>query len=649
MENPNFLKQKYNLHSSEEVEKAALRTEQKTGEKVPQNPDDRIQNYLDRLERLALDPEKEQSKKTLNNESRPRALSLLREMLMNKYVRPNKEKMAEGAARVEERAARERGIEAHYGEEELEQRGEIAVADLEKSLDNWIMYLSDQNEPYPIWFRYYAFRNVLDMGDFDKDKGEFTKRSQGSTKLFPDIDRGALAFVEERIEAAKDYATLEKIQRAQKATGTPADQLLSKAQAEAFAKMSFSKQYTEGIKQNGEITPEMREVTEGKWIKYQKGTDPTSLWASLQNKGTAWCTKGFGTAETQLNGGDFYVYYTNDKTGKAAIPRIAIRMQEDGIGEVRGVADNQQNLEGNMTEIAEAKMNELPGAESYRKKSGDMKQLTAIEKKVNQGQELDRDELVFLYQINSKIEGFGYEDDPRIKEIILTRKYKEDAPIVLECEPEEIAYGQEEYDKAVKNNKTIKAYIGPLFPQVFSQNLEHIYTSFPNGRIEKAEANIGNKNKEDLIKELEEREKSTNLEDKIYISDDARSMLQKPEFTIINKPEKINLIKLKVQDLGFEKNPTTEQIYKRAEELGLELCPPEIGPHLRLNYQTVFKREQVKGEWLRIGMKQITDSYGNPGVFDVFRGDDGRRWLFDHWALPENRWALGLEFVFTRK
>jgi hypothetical protein len=646
MENPNFLKQKYNLHSSEEVEKAALRTEQKTGEKVPQNPDAQIQNYLDRLECLALDPEKEQSKKTLNNESRPRALSLLREMLMNKYVRPNKEKMAEGAARVEERAARERGIEAHYGEEELEQRGEIAVADLEKSLDNWIMYLSDQNEPYPTWFRYYAFRNVLDMGDFDKDKGEFTKRSQGSTKLFPDIDRGALAFVEERIEAAKDPAALEKIQRAQKATETPADQILTKAQADAFAKMSFSKQYTEGIKQNGEITPEMREITEGKWVKYQQGTDPTSLWASLQNKGTAWCTKGFGTAETQLNGGDFYVYYTNDKTGKAAIPRIAIRMQEDGIGEVRGVADNQQNLEGNMTEIAEAKMNELPGAESYRKKSGDMKQLTAIEKKVNQGQNLNRNELVFLYQINSKIEGFGYKDDPRIQEIILTRKLKEDAPIVLECEPEEIAYGQEEYDKAVKDNKTIKAYIGPLFPQVFSQNLEHIYTSFPNGRTEKAEVNIGNKTKEDLIKELEEREKSTNPEDKIYIYSGAKSMLQKPEFAVISKPEKRNLIKLKVQDLGFEKNPTTEQIYKRAEELGLELCPPEIGPHLRLNYQEIFKREQAKGEWLRIGMKQITDSNGYPKVFCVYRNDDGERWLVIYWAKPENEWTLESEFVF---
>src|SRR3989338_6633226 len=113
----------------------------------------------------------------------------------------------------------------------------------------------------------------------------------------------------------------------------------------------------------------MREETTGKWVKYQKGTDSTALWASLQNKGTAWCTKGFATAETQLKGGDFYVYYTLDRQGKPSIPRIAIRMQEEQIFEVRGVSDNQQNLEGNMTEIAEEKMSKLPGKEKYQKLS----------------------------------------------------------------------------------------------------------------------------------------------------------------------------------------------------------------------------------------------------------------------------------------
>ncbi len=95
--------------------------------------------------------------------SRPRALRTLREMVMNKYVRPNKDKLAEGARIVEERAARQMGIDMQYGEEQLVERGEIAVKDLEGSLDQWISYLSDLNEPYSVWFRYYAFRNILEL------------------------------------------------------------------------------------------------------------------------------------------------------------------------------------------------------------------------------------------------------------------------------------------------------------------------------------------------------------------------------------------------------------------------------------------------------------------------------------------------------
>lgn len=77
-ENPNFLKTKYNLHTSEEVLRAKKRTESKTGEKVKGDPESTIQNYLDRLESLVLDPEKKQKKKTVDGESRPRAMSMLR-------------------------------------------------------------------------------------------------------------------------------------------------------------------------------------------------------------------------------------------------------------------------------------------------------------------------------------------------------------------------------------------------------------------------------------------------------------------------------------------------------------------------------------------------------------------------------------------
>ena len=635
MENPNFLKQKYNLHNAPEVKKTAERTEAKTGERVPQNPADQIQNYLNRLEKLVLDPDKKQKRKMIGNEQRPRALSMLREMIMNKYVRQNKEKMAEGAARVEERAAREMGIEVDYNEEALEQRGEIAVTDLEKSLDNWISYLSDMNEPYPTWFRYYAFRNVLDLGDYDKDKGEFTKRSQGSTRLFPDIDRGALAYVQQMIEASKDPIMLEHLQKAQKAAANgniPENQLITKQKAEAFSKFSFAKQYAEGIKQAGEITPEMKKETRGKWIKYQQGTDPTALWASLQNKGTAWCTKGFGTAETQLKGGDFYVYYTLDNQGKPTIPRIAIRMDgRDGqqtIGEIRGVADNDQNLEGNMAEIAENKAKEFSGFESYQKKYADMKMLTEIDKKTKAGEQLNKDNLVFLYEIENNIQSFGYQRDPRIAEIRNSRKIEEDMLVIFECTPEQIAKNADEV------NENTKAYVGEWNMDVFRKirnypNITHLYESFPDKKIFMRELET-----DPEINSPEKAEKA--IKDKnIYLSNWGKDILEKTEFS--QTKEKYDLVRFTVEQLGFPRGATTDEIYQKAQDLGLELCPAEVGPHLRLQYSGK--------EWMLIAMKQITDRDGYPCVFSLDSDSDELELVGGN-ARPDNRWHVNDQFVF---
>lgn len=586
---------------------------------------------MDRLEKLVLDEKKEQKRKLFRNESRPRALLLLREMIMDEYVRPNKEKMAAGAVAVEERAARNLGMNLHYGEEELAQRGEIAVTDLEKSLDNWIAYLSDTNEPYPTWFRYYVFRNILNLGDYDKDKKEFTPRSKGSTRLFPEIDRGALGYVQERIEAAENPNMLEKIRKGQRLAANndiSEGQLLTAEKAKKFAKLSFAKQYAEGLSQAGEITPELRAIVEGKWVKYQQETDSTALWASLQNKGTAWCTKGFATAETQLQGGDFYVYYTLDRQGKPTIPRIAIRMQGENIGEVRGVADGDQNLEGNMVEIAEKKMNELPGAEKYRKASADMKKLTEIEEKAKSKQQLNKEELIFLYEIDSEIEGFGYQKDPRIEEIRQTRNSKEDALIIFECRSEEIAYGVRDL-----NEKT-KTYIGKWNIEIFQKirnypNIIYLYESFPDKKIFmqtlKTDPDV---NSPALA---EEALKGKNM----YLSDWGKDILYKTEFS--KEIQKYELVCFTVRQLGFPDEPTTDEIYKKAEDLGLELCPAEVGPHLCLQYSGK--------EWMLIAMKQITDRHGDPYVFYLCAYDE-HLLLDGHNVKPDYRWRGSSLCVF---
>jgi hypothetical protein len=405
--------------------------------------------------------------------------------------------------------------------------------------------------------------------------------------------------------------------------------LLTKEKAASFAKLSFAKQYTEGIKQSGEITPEMKEETQGEWVKYQKGTDPTALWASLQNKGTAWCTKGFATAETQLKGGDFHVYYTLDRQGKPTIPRIAIRMKEDHIGEVRGVADNQQNLEGNMVAIAEERTKTLPGAEGYKKKTADMKALTEIEQDTKAGEPLTSKQLRLLYEIDAPIEGFGYQRDPRIAELRATRDPEADMPAVFECPPEQIARD------AGDITEDTKAYVGLLIPGIFQmlpEGIEHIYTAFPEGRIRQDTVDIGGTTKEELLHQLKEKG--------IKKSGYATDMLTSPDFTTAEKLEVADLVRMTVESLGFPKGATTKEIYERAEELGLELCPAEVGPQYRLK-----NANQPMNEWFSIGMKQIADRDGYPDVFNLGRGGDGL-WLLEDWAEPDNRWGPGNEFVF---
>jgi len=302
-------------------------------------------------------------------------------------------------------------------------------------------------------------------------------------------------------------------------------------------------------------------------------------------------------------------------------------MQGDSIGEVRGVLDNQQNLEGNMTDIAEEKMNNLPGAEKYRKASADMKQLTAIDKKTKAGEELNKDDLVFLYEINNPIEGFGYQTDPRIKEIIATRNPEADMPIVFEYTPEQIAHNTKEI------NQDTKAFVGPLQEGIFNliqqYNIEHIYTSYPEGKIRQYQIEIGGKTKAQLEQELKARN--------IWVSNYAQDLLNSPYFSTSKNKEQANLVRLTVEDLGFPEGATTDKIYKRAEKLGLELCPAEVGPNLRLQY--------TGKEWILIGMKQISDRDGDPDVFYLTAGG-GQLGLSSDSAWPVDLWDDDFEFVF---
>ncbi|OGZ32058.1 MAG: hypothetical protein A3H02_02710 [Candidatus Niyogibacteria bacterium RIFCSPLOWO2_12_FULL_41_13] len=124
------------------------------------------------------------------------------------------------------------------------------------------------------------------------------------------------------------------------------------------------------------------------------------------------------------------------------------------------------------------------------------------------------------------------------------------------------------------------------------------------------------------------------------ISDWASDILGKPAFTVAAEKTEVDLVKVTVAELGFKKGARRDQIYKRTKELGLVLCPPEVGPQLRLQYQ-----DQPNGEWILVGMKPITGSCGYLLVFRVERGDSGL-WLNSYWSSFAYVWSPDDWWVF---
>jgi hypothetical protein len=123
----------------------------------------------------------------------------------------------------------------------------------------------------------------------------------------------------------------------------------------------------------------------------------------------------------------------------------------------------------------------------------------------------------------------------------------------------------------------------------------------------------------------------------------ADDILAKPAFTVSTDKAEVDLMVISPAELGFSDGASYKDICTRAIELGLELCPAEVGPQLRLQFD-----DQPWGDWLRIAMQPIEGSDGHFGIFAVGRdyvtpclrgGDDGR---------PETFWPAHERFVFMR-
>lgn len=613
--NPNFLKTKFSLQSSPEVTAAATRTERKTGQPVEQKASSLIQNYLDRFTEIM-----EQK-----GERKQQGIEALKQILHKEHIiKPVA--IPESIFLLEQRIARELGHGEIEITAELRQRKTNEVINAQKqSLDRWIDYLASEDARYPDWTKYWTMRSILGMGKIKKEQDstgketvKFLKRTKDTAAAFPPLNPRALAMTIEAVQLLQHEKAGPKSER------KPIKNLSIKLDDKSFqalvAAENFSEIYAQFLIEMPEYSTEGLQEIRGQWTKYDRGSNADHLVKSLEGYPLEWCTAAYDTAQTQLQAGDFYVYYSLNEEKKPTIPRVAIRMEADKIAEVRGIAPGQE-LDPYIAPVVAEKMKEFPDGVAYEKKAADMKHLTAIEHATRQGQSLTKDDLIFLYEINALIKGFGYERDPRIDELQRGRDPKVDAPVMLECSTEEIAWNQAEITEKTR------AYVGPLFPGIFKQrkHLEHIYTEFPNRRISFQTVEIDNKTPKQLLKEYTKRgffvrddaKDMTDHLSKKNADTDRKSWWKKIKFAFVKDEKKeveyIETTCLAVRDLGFTEDATDDQIYKKAEEYGLELCSADVGLNYYLQYRN--KRRDINEPY--IAMKQIFLDSKSPRIFGL--------------------------------
>ena len=184
----------------------------------------------------------------------------------------------------------------------------------DETANQWVSYFKESD--YSDAFKYLMLDAVL-TNNYDLKSLKYKKRTNTTTRNISPFDAGTLATL-----YASDSKNLLK---------------------------SYVEIQQENLK-NIINASKIKTTDKGKWLKFDGGPEATNIEETSNSlsqlvQDTYWCTKT--NALGQLREGDFYVYVT----GKT--PRIAIRMEGNKVGEVRGNASSKQDLEGDMLPVAE--------------------------------------------------------------------------------------------------------------------------------------------------------------------------------------------------------------------------------------------------------------------------------------------------------
>ena len=436
------------------------------------------------------------------------------------------EDIPEAYWKQQEQILRDNGQGRELSEYEKEILAEDLIEKQRESITSWTNYLGDKNCPYPLWFKVYAFDGISKMSNaLNLDDADYNRRDNTTALSFPKLNAEILAKVYRQIN---DFYGVDKENWL--AQHSDDEKLVSLVKSANFPKL-YAKELVDTkviIK-----TPERTEDIHGDWFEYKLGDEEEI--ASLA-EGTKWCVVDPNVAHNYLVYGQysnpeedeyddddwedgeeydeedddyddddqaetyeddgikvenpeakFIIFRLEDPNSPgvfASNGSASIRLDPDGmVAEVSGLGEGQA-IEDALIPIVKEKTLSLPGGEKYLQKFDDKQTLIRLDKKMEKGQDLTKEELSFLYEIDRPIATLDTynREDPRIPE--LRKKYG-------------IEY-------AVEKGIDVNELVPSLNPDDIAKNLDYLLEQGANINVDELASNLDSvriaKNLDSLLK-----------------------------------------------------------------------------------------------------------------------------------------------------
>ena len=351
----------------------------------------------------------------------------------------------------QEQILRDNGQGRELSRDEKEILAEDLIDKQRQSITSWANYLGDKNCPYPLWFKVYAFDGISKMSNaLNLDDADYSRRDNTTALSFPKLNAEILAKVYRQIN---NFYGVDKEDWLKE--NSDDEKLVSLVKSANFPKL-----YAKELVDTKVIlkTPERTEDVHGDWFEYKLGDEEKI--ADLA-EGTGWCVVDPNVAHNYLTYGqysnpeeyddyddDYYDYddaEVENSEAKFIIFRLedpnapgifasngsaSIRLDPDGkVAEVSGLNEGQA-IEDSLIPIVKEKVLSMPSGKEFLQKFEDKQTLIRLDKKMEKGQNLTKEELSFLYELDRPIATLDTYNrkDPRIPEL----KEKYDLEYALE-------------------------------------------------------------------------------------------------------------------------------------------------------------------------------------------------------------------------